>query len=161
MITIDSRQAALDYAAKGWAVLPLKPKMKDPHFDLVKGAYLGATTDTKLIDFWFDVDPKANIGIACVTSGLVVLDVDFRNGGKYFDEMGETYTVKTGDGFHYYYKIDQGLSLKGSIGDGIDVKYKGYVAAAPSIHPNGAIYQVVLDIEPIALPEAILEMVQK
>lgn len=141
--------------------MPLKAKKKDPHFDLIKNAYLGATTDQTLINFWFDIDPKANIGIACVTSGLVVLDVDFRNGGQYFDEMGETYTVKTGDGFHYYYKIDQGLSLKGSIGDGIDVKYKGYVAAAPSIHPNGSIYEVVSDIEPIALPEAILEMVQK
>jgi hypothetical protein len=161
MITIDTRQTALDYAARGWAVMPLKAKKKDPHFDLIKNAYLGATTDQTLINFWFDIDPKANIGIACVTSGLVVLDVDFRNGGQYFDEMRETYTVKTGDGFHYYYKIDQGLSLKGTIGDGIDVKYKGYVAAAPSIHPNGLIYEVVSDIEPISLPEAILEMVQK
>jgi len=161
MITLDSRQTALDYAAKGWAVLPLKAKKKDPHFDLIKNAYLGATTDQTLINFWFDIDPRANIGIACVTSGLVVLDVDFRNGGQYFDEMGETYTVKTGDGFHYYYKIDQGLSLKGSIGDGIDVKYKGYVAAAPSIHPNGSMYQVVSDIDPIELPASILEMIQK
>lgn len=161
MITIDSRQTALDYAAKGWAVMPLKSKKKDPHFDLIKNAYLGATTDPELINFWFDFDSKANIGIACVTSGLVVLDVDFRNGGQYFEEMGETYTVKTGDGFHYYYKVDKNLSLKGSIGDGIDVKYKGYVVAASSIHPNGSIYEVVNDIEPITIPSDILEMVRK
>jgi len=161
MITIDSRKTALDYAERGWSVLPLKPKMKDPHFDLVKGAYLGATTDKELINFWFDVDPHANIGIACVTSGLIVIDIDFRNGGEYFEELGETYTVKTGDGFHYYYKIDQGLSVRGSLGDGIDIKYKGYVAAAPSIHPNGSIYQVVSNIEPVAISTELLEMVQK
>jgi hypothetical protein len=161
MITIDSRQAALDYAARGWAVMPLKPKMKDPHFDLVKGAYLGATTDTKLIDFWFDVDPKANIGIACITSGLIVLDVDFRNGGHYIEEMGETYTVQTGDGFHYYYNAPKNLSVRGSLSDGIDVKYKGYVAAAPSIHPSGKMYEVVNMIDPIDIPLEILEMISK
>jgi len=161
MITIDTRKTALDYAAKGWAVMPLKPKMKDPHFDLVKGAYLGATTDSTLIDFWFDVDPKANIGIACITSGLIVLDVDFRNGGEYIEEMGDTYTVQTGDGFHYYYKAPNNLNVRGTLASGIDVKYKGYVAAAPSIHPSGKMYQVVNDIDPIDLPKEILEMIKK
>ena len=141
--------------------MPLKPKMKDPHFDLIKGAYLGATTDKKLINFWFDVDPKANIGIACVTSGLLVLDVDFRNGGAYIDEMGETYTVKTGDGFHYYYQAPKNLNVRGMIETGIDVKYKGYVVAASSIHPNGHIYNVVNDIQPAVLPAEILEMIKK
>jgi len=161
MITIDSRQTALDYAAKGWAVMPLKSKKKDPHFDLIKNAYLGATTDQELINFWFDVDSKANLGIACITSGLIVLDVDFRNGGQYIDEMQETYTVKTGDGFHYYYKAPNSLNVRGSLDEGIDVKYKGYVVAAPSIHPNGSIYQVVNDIDPIDLPAELLEMIKK
>jgi len=161
MITIDSRQTALDYAAKGWAVMPLKSNKKDPHFDLIKNAYLGATTDPELINFWFDVDSKANLGIACITSGLIVLDVDFRNGGQYIDEMLETYTVKTGDGFHYYYKAPSNLNVRGSLEEGIDVKYKGYVVAAPSIHPNGSIYEVVNDIDPIDLPAAILEMIKK
>jgi hypothetical protein len=156
--TMNNRQTALEYAAKGWSVMPLKASKKDPHFDLIKGAYLGATTDAELINFWFDVDPSANVGIACISSDLVVFDVDFRNGGRYIEEMGETYTVKTGDGFHYYYKVSQSASFKGALGDGIDIKHKGYVVAAPSIHPNGSIYTVVNNIEPITIPEALLEM---
>lgn len=155
---INTKSAALEYAERGWAVMPLKPNKKDPHFDLIKNAYLGATTDQALINFWFEVDKNANIGIACITSNLVVFDVDFRNGGQYIEEMGETYTVKTGDGYHYYYRVSQSVSFKGSLGDGIDIKHKGYVAAAPSIHPNGSIYTVVNDIEPIAIPQALLEM---
>jgi hypothetical protein len=51
LATIDNRQAALDYAAKGWSVLPLLPKKKDPHFDLIKQAYLSATTDLSHVKF--------------------------------------------------------------------------------------------------------------
>ena len=138
--------------------MPLKAKKKDPHFDLIKNAYLGATTDEALIEFWFDVDPTANIGIACITSGLVVFDVDFRNGGEILEEFGETYTVQTGDGFHYYYQASPSLTFKGSLEAGIDIKHKGYVAAAPSIHPNGKIYTVINDIEPAMISSDLLEM---
>jgi hypothetical protein len=119
---------------------------------------LGATTDEALIEFWFDVDPTANIGIACITSGLVVFDVDFRNGGEILEEFGQTYTVQTGDGFHYYYQANQSLSFRGSLESGIDIKHKGYVAAAPSIHPNGKIYTVINDIEPAMITVELLEM---
>ena len=49
--TIGTKEAAIEYAQRGWAVMPLKSKKKDPHFDLIKNAYLGATTDEALIDF--------------------------------------------------------------------------------------------------------------
>ena len=158
MITIDTRKEALDYALRGWAVMPLLPKQKEPHFDLICGAYLGASTDLSLINFWFDVAPQANIGIACITSGLVVFDVDFRNGGEILEEFGETYTVATGDGFHYYYQASPSLLFRGSLVDGIDIKHKGYVAAAPSIHPNGKIYTVINDIEPAMISSDLIEM---
>jgi len=45
----SNRSTALDYAERGWAVLPLLPRKKDPHFDLAQRAYLSATTDQKLI----------------------------------------------------------------------------------------------------------------
>lgn len=155
---IGTKKAALEYARRGWSVMPLKAKKKDPHFDLIKNAYLGATTDEALIEFWFDVDPTANIGIACITSGLVVFDVDFRNGGEILEEFGQTYTVATGDGFHYYYQASSSLSFKGSVQTGIDIKHKGYVAAAPSIHPNGNIYTVINDIEPAMISADLIEM---
>jgi hypothetical protein len=158
MITIDTRAQALHYALRGWAVMPLLPKQKEPHFDLIKGAYLGATTDSSLINFWFDVEPQANIGIACITSGLIVIDIDYRNDGQLMDIMPETYTVQTGDGLHLYYKADRSINFKSAIRPGIDIKWKGYVAAAPSIHPNGKIYEVINNVEPVAITGELLEM---
>ena len=157
MITIDTRQQALDYADRGWAVMPLLPNQKEPHFDLIKGAYLGASKDLNLINFWFDVDPTANVGIACITSGLVVIDIDYRNGGQVKDYMPATYTVETGDGLHLYYKADSTLNFKSAIQPGIDIKWRGYVAAAPSIHPNGKIYQVINNIDPVTITGELLE----
>jgi hypothetical protein len=158
MITIDTRKEALDYALRGWAVMPLLPKQKEPHFDLIRGAHLGASTDSSLINFWFDVEPQANIGIACITSGLIVIDIDYRNGGKRLDIMPDTYTVKTGDGLHLYYKADKNLNFKSAIQPGIDIKWKGYVAAAPSVHPNGAIYEIINNVEPVTISNDLLEM---
>jgi hypothetical protein len=156
-----SRQVALEYAEKGWAVLPLLPNKKDPHFDLAQGAYLSATTDSKLINFWFDYDQNINIGIACFQSGLVVLDIDYRNGGQMLPEFKPTYTVETGDGLHLYYKADQSNVFRGKLTDGIDIKWKGYVATAPSIHPSGARYTVIDDRDPVAMPLTIWEWATK
>lgn len=161
LATIDNRQAALDYAAKGWSVLPLLPKKKDPHFDLIKQAYLSATTDSKLINFWFDFDARINIGIACRTSNLVVFDIDYRNGGELLPEFTPTYTVQTGDGLHLYYTADKTVDYCGKLVDGIDIKFKGYVAAAPSIHPSGATYTVIDDRDPVSLPKTIREWATK
>ena len=155
---IGTKEAALEYAQRGWAVMPLQSNKKEPHFGLIKNAYLGATTDQALIEFWFSVDPTANIGIACSTSNLVVFDVDFRNGGKILKQFGETYTVETGDGLHYYYQASSSLSFKGMLKTGIDIKHKGYVAAAPSIHPTGKIYTVINDIQPAMISSELLEM---
>jgi hypothetical protein len=77
LLDTGSREAALEYADRGWAVLPLLPNKKDPHFDLCQRAYLSATTDQELINFWFDYDEKINIGIACYQSGVVVFDIDY------------------------------------------------------------------------------------
>ena len=114
LLDTGSREAALEYADKGWAVLPLLPNKKDPHFDLCQRAYLSATTDQELINFWFDYDEKINIGIACYQSGLVVFDIDYRNGGELLPEFEPTYTVQTGDGLHLYYTANKSDVFKGN-----------------------------------------------
>ena len=161
LLDTGSREAALEYADKGWAVLPLLPNKKDPHFDLCQRAYLSATTDQELINFWFDYDEKINIGIACYQSGLVVFDIDYRNGGELLPEFEPTYTVQTGDGLHLYYTADKSDVFKGKLTDGIDIKWKGYVATAPSIHPSGATYKVIDDRDPVAMPKVIREWATK
>jgi len=147
--TMGGREAALEYAERGWAVLPLLPRKKDPHFDLVQRAYLSATTKSELINFWFDYNQDINIGIACYQSGIVVFDIDFRNGGNIDERFDPTYTDKTGDVF------------AGKLETGIDIKWKGYVAAAPSTHPSGATYTVVDDRNPVVLPEQLREWASK
>jgi hypothetical protein len=161
ILDTSTRGFALEYAQRGWHVLPLKPKKKDPHFDLAQKAYLSASIDHKLIDFWFDYDEKINIGIACYQSGLVVFDIDYRNGGELLPEFEPTYTVQTGDGLHLYYTADKSDVFKGKLIDGIDIKWKGYVAAAPSIHPSGATYRVIDNRNPVAMPKVIREWATK
>jgi len=99
--------AALDYARRGWAVLPnhtpnpvrrgqpgectCMPAArcrkgwpgKHPRFlqdDLAHG-FNSASTDLSRITRWFTMWPLANIGIQPRRSGLGVLDIDRRHGG--------------------------------------------------------------------------------
>ena len=153
--------AAAQAVLNGWKVLPVKKRDKLPHFDLIKRSHLDATDDWNLIDFWFSVDPYMNYGINCQASGLVVLDIDFRNGGDIRDWMKPTYTVSTGDGFHLYYSLNEELRFFGQIGEGIDIKYKGFVVGEGSIHSNGNIYTRTNNNPVANLDDEMKEMIAK
>lgn len=152
--------AALAYQARGWWVLPLKPNSKDPNHDLISNAYRSAEINNKAAMAWWLRKPEANLGIAARQSGLVILDIDYRNGGKYDKLFNMTYTVKTPDGYHLYYKHQFGDAYKSRL-TGVDVKHNGYVAAAPSIHPSGELYKVIYDIEPQPLSADLREEIVK
>jgi len=146
--------AAEQYIEKGWWVLPCLPKSKEPHFGLIKRAYLDATNDMGVVKLWAKLDPNMNIGINAIKSGLVILDIDFRNGGEIDFSWDKTFTVKTADGFHFYYKDSNPGQYRAGIA-GVDIKYKGYVVAAPSIHPSGHHYEIVDDSSVAPLPSAL------
>ncbi len=155
-MTLDQTfvQQALEYAARGWAVFPLAPKTKRP---ITEHGLYDATTDPATIRRWWAAWPDANIGIACGASGLVVVDVDAKNGAPGLDtwqgllpQIGgqiDTPTVQTPTGgLHFYYAAPPGVDLSqgnGKLGPGVDVKGNGgYVVAPPSIHPDtGTAYQ--------------------
>jgi len=99
----------------------------------------------------------ANVGVACGerSGGLVVVDVDPRNGG--WDSLGEleylaelqkvtleTLTSTTGGGgAHLWYRLPPGLTVpkKTGIRAGIDLQGEGaYVVAPPSLHPSSQQY---------------------
>ena len=94
-----------------------------------------------------------------------MIDLDYRNFTGKAEQLEArlvadhpTYTVKTGDGFHLYYQADNLPQwVPGKIVDGIDVKYRGYVVAAPSRHPSGAFYREIDDRDPAPLPAWILK----
>jgi predicted P-loop ATPase len=141
--------AALQYAKRGWAVLPCKPREKAP---ATQHGFKDATKQAGEVVRTWKRSPNANVGVATgAASGLLVLDVDPRNGGDHsltqlvgtHGELPATVTAKTsGDGLHYYFSLPEGVQVRGSVlTDGLDIKADGgYVLAPPSVHPSGALY---------------------
>jgi len=72
-------EAALTYASWGWHVIPVVPNGKVP---ATQHGVKDATTDPEQIARWWAQNPDFNIGIAAgERSGIVVFDIDPRNGG--------------------------------------------------------------------------------
>ena len=144
---------ALAYAEIGWHVLPLKPRTKEPLGRLVPNAARDATTDAETIRRWWRAEPEANIGIAVEKSGLLVIDVDPRNGGEAtFDDLQAEHADLRSDvmaftggkptGLHHVFAAPTDVQLhpRGKLGAGVDVKHNGYIVVEPSIHPSGKQY---------------------
>ena len=162
---LDTKSVVADYVTKGWFVLPIKPSSKEPITRFVRNGFKSATNDLTVVDSWIEAEPEMNVGIACEMSGLLVIDIDYRNmtpdswtlAKQVFQE---TMMVETGDGVHLYFKADGLSDVKGKLDAGIDIKYKGYVVAAPSIHSNGKQYEAN-GLEPVVLPDYLKEWVTR
>src|SRR5436190_17809511 len=65
-------EAALQYAGRGWSVLPCRDKVP-----LVRGGVHAATRDRAAIERWWHRWPLADVAIACgAPSFIVVIDID-------------------------------------------------------------------------------------
>ena len=162
-VKLSGLDLAHSYIDAGYWVLPVKPNRKEPYTQLAYRGYLSATDDHNVLQDWIDFDPDMNIGISCEASGIIVFDVDYRNmtadswsAVKHF-VWSDTHIVTTGNGVHIYYKCPQELKVRGKLYDGVDIKYRGYVLAPPSLHPSGASYesnnQQIIDIPDYLLKE--------
>jgi len=151
-------RAAQTYASRwAWRVLPLRAGHKEPLGRLVPRGHLDASADLAILARWWRAAPFANVGIACAASGLLVVDVDPRNGGdetlalavRALGALPDTWTVLTpGGGQHYYFRCEPAEHLR-PLGPGVDLKHHGYVVAPPSIHPNGGRYRWDLGTHPL------------
>lgn len=135
-ISPSALNAALFYASCGVPVLPLRGKIPR-----IRRGCLAATTDEQTIRRWF-AHPNLNIGLR-PPEGMVILDVDDRNGGHEslaaleanFGALPTTLTCLTGGGGKHLWFAYSGFA-RGKLAEGIDVKtHRGYVVAPPSIHP--------------------------
>lgn len=132
-------EAALSYASWGWRVLPVVPNGKLP---ATQHGVHDATTNPDQIARWWASNPDFNIGIAAgQESGIVVFDIDPRNGG---DESWSEWIkingrppdsamqLTAGGGQHYLAHWDESIrSCK--LADGIDLLSTGrYFVAYPS-----------------------------
>lgn len=141
----DLRRVALEYARAGFRVHPVR-RDKTPH--LARGV-LDATSDPRLISWFWRRWPQAGIGIA-TGAGLAVIDVDGPQGAASLAALEREHgptpaTVETltgGGGRHLWFRSAEPLrNSAGLLGPGLDVRGEnGYVVAPPSRHRNGTIY---------------------
>jgi hypothetical protein len=185
-------KAAVWYASHGYAVMPLHSveaggacscgraecENVGKHPRTTHGLS-DATTELEKVRAFWSRWPNANVGIATGPSGLVVVDVDPKNGGDESfgalrTELGaatfDTVTALTGGGGEHYYFRDEFAQFRNSAGliaPGIDVRaVGGYVVAPPSVHVSGRKYEWEassrIDDHPIAtLPASIAEKLRK
>ncbi|MEW6746115.1 MAG: bifunctional DNA primase/polymerase [Planctomycetota bacterium] len=143
--------AALGYAQAAIPVFPLRPRDKRP---AIEGWPERATTDEATIRGWWANGADSGIGILTgAASGIVIIDIDPRNGGdvslaeleREHGKLPETITCLTGGGGkHYYFALPPGVEIRcrPAFRKGIDIKGSGgYVVAPPSVHPNGTYYR--------------------
>lgn len=161
-------EAALSYAARGWAVVALHNPVKDlscscgraectrdgkagKHPRTLHGLSDG-TSDPEQIRRWWESFPLANIGIRTgAVSGFFVLDVDERHGGddslqglkEEFGGIPQTVCSLTGAGEHLFFE-HPGSPIQNSaskLAQGLDIRGDGgYIIAPPSLHPSGRLY---------------------
>lgn len=162
MTTTTMLAAALALAAKGFPVLPLHSVAKGGRCTCLgkkcdsagkhprtKHGHRDAATASDQIRMWWKAFPRANLGL-CTGSGLVVVDVDPRNGGRdtlqtlraEHGELPRTWQVASGgDGDHYYFKTDVDVPTRSNLFPGIDLKATGgFIVAPPSLHASGKQY---------------------
>lgn len=138
--------AALEYARKGWLVLPIEPRGKRPLGRLAPHGLKDASADPEVIWDWWVAEPEANIGLATGVA-FDVLDIDGPGGHVgLVMEMGETDepvygpTTVTGHGWHCFV-APTGLGNRAGFVPGCDWRGQGgYVVAPPSTHPSGREY---------------------
>lgn len=151
-MTIVMVEAALEYAARGWKVFPIQPGTKIP-YQRTHGV-LECSGAPDQIEDWWRRQPDAGIGIATglTGSGLVVLDIDPKNGGeeslvelqKRIGRLADTPEVITGSGGRHLYftctgEENEPHNAAGLMGlPGLDLRgWHGYVVAPPSRNAVG------------------------
>lgn len=149
---MESLDAALEYAQRGWSVFPVVPRAKRP---LTANGVKDATRKPSRLRAWWEQWPDAGVAIATGT-GLIVVDVDIHGATNGFDSLArlrsdhgdlpETITSNTGGGgAHIFLRVptDAQVPNRKNVGGyaGVDLKGTGgYVIAPPSIHPSGRRY---------------------
>ena len=160
--------AALKYAFLGFPVLPIWPNSKRP---MTINGHKSATTNPDLISSWWRRTPNANVAI--VTDGMLVIDVDMKNGknGKsLLKDLESQYgplpltrmQFTPSGGIHYIYRTNGIIvpSLINCPGPGIDIRAQdGYILADPSVIDGRAYSMSNADI--VDAPEWLINVIME
>ncbi len=155
--------AALDYARRGWKVLPLygivdgrcacggrTKNCKPGKHPLTPHGVKDASADVEQVAAWWKRWPTANVGLA-TGEEFDVLDIDADKGGfaslaelvKHHGDLPPTWTADTGGGgLHLCFVPSQAIRNLSDHRPGIDTRgARGYIVAAPSLHISGHCYR--------------------
>lgn len=174
---------AVHYANRGWYVFPCREVESEEFFDKelgeertmkIKSPYtthglMEATLDEPTIRKWWEEYPAAAIGINCGLSGLVVIDIDIKDGRRGFDNFmrlnisdeGALHSLTPSVGTHIVYsgKTESHANIVG----GIDLRSEGaYIVAPPSKVMMGEQFLPYTELDdwsrtPVEIPSDALE----
>jgi len=162
---------AFQCASNGWRVFPLAQNKKAP--PCFNKWQEKATIDEFKIKEWWSEWPEANVGIATgLASGLMVLDVDVKNGIDGFASLNKlksdfefpfTFAVDTpSGGLHLYFTVS-GVTIGNAVGflPGLDIRGEGgYIVAVGSV-VNGKKYLQKNDTQPLPCPPKLIQLLKK
>jgi uncharacterized protein len=174
------REAAIEAAGRAWSVVPLhgvsfgRCTCRDPdcpapgkHPRIPWEHLMHERATATEVKRWWQRWPQANLGLVTgELSGLVILDVDPRNGGtaslvafeEAYGALPPTVESETGGGGrHLYFRHPNRWIQSHPLAPGLDVKADGgLVVAPPSVHASGRTYRWTLGRAPEDLPLASL-----
>jgi len=151
-------QAALSWAARGFKVFPLHANSKEPVHS--QDWFNHSTSDPAAIRaMWVMpvIGGEFDYNVGCDTTGMVVVDVDTKNGkdghNEYMQLGGsyDTLVVQTPTGgYHCYFEGPDSANV--SISQAVDIRsHHGYVVA-PGSTIDGVAYTVLTDRDPEWVP---------
>jgi hypothetical protein len=166
-------ETALQYAELGWSVIPIYQNKKNP---ASRHGVNDATTDKQQIVEWWTQNPNYNIGIATGRkSGVIVFDIDPRNGGnesweQWIEENGEapvgSVQLTAGGGIHYVAKYQDGIKSCKLL-DGIDLLSDGRLFIVSPSEIDGRRYEWEISsdpfdgIEPLEIPDRWMQSIRE
>lgn len=136
-------QAALQYRARGWSVLPVRgaADLHNPKAPALAWASLQRRcASAQELEDWFVSGLAGGLGLVCGrVSRLAVLDLDDAGAVTAFarccPQLLDTLTVRSGGRGqpHYYFEVPDAVQLRSARAPGVDLQFEGaYVVAAPT-----------------------------
>ncbi len=156
-------QAALQYHARGWSVLPVRgaADLHNPKAPALAWAPLQRRcASAQELEDWFTSGLAGGLGLVCGrVSRLTVLDLDDAEAATAFaqccPQLLDTLTVRSGGRGqpHYYFEVPDAVQLRGARAPGVDLQFEGaYVVAAPTCIGEQR-WSVVYETTPLRLDQ--------
>jgi putative DNA primase/helicase len=151
-------------ALYGWKLFPVRRDTKQPFAGFKWREH--ATNNVQQLEQWATQYLDCNWAMATgQASGVFIVDLDGPDGNAWAKAIDLPYslTVSTGKGFHVYFLIPSGASVKNSAGKvapGVDIRGDGgYVVIPPSIHSSGKPYEYLNAVSPVVAPDWLIQLV--